>query len=1323
MLPFYRIASPAYPGAGMTSAPAHSSVSAIRRRLPELMLRDQRRLGRRLDRVRRFTDPSARADALGQVAVEVDAAERRVRDRRAGVPPIRYPEELPVSGRRDDLAAAIRDHQVVIVAGETGSGKTTQLPKICLELGRGVAGMIGHTQPRRLAARTVAERVSEELDRPLGDAVGYQVRFTDKVGERSLVKVMTDGILLTEIQRDRSLRAYDTLIIDEAHERSLNVDFILGYLEQLLPRRPDLKVVITSATIDPERFARHFHDAPVVEVSGRTYPVEVRYRPLTGERTEDGGVRQDRDQVQAISDAVDELYAEPRGDILVFLSGEREIRDTADALRRRQLRDTEVLPLYARLSAAEQHRALRLPSQPHPGRRIVLATNVAETSLTVPGIRYVVDPGTARISRYSQRTKVQRLPIEAVSRASADQRAGRCGRTADGICIRLYSEEDYLSRPRFTDPEILRTNLASVILQMTSLGLGDVEAFPFLDPPDHRQVRDGVQLLHELGALDPDAHDPRKRLTRLGRRLVQIPVDPRLGRMLLEADRLGCVREVLVIVSALSIQDPRERPVERQQAADASHARFADPDSDFSAYLTLWSHVREQQRALSSSRFRRMCRDEFLSYLRVREWQDLHGQLRQVAESLDVAVNRTPADPDRIHQALLSGLLSHVGLFDPDKRDYLGARGARFAVFPGSGLFKKNPQWVMAAELVETTRLWARTVARVDPTWVEELAAHVVRRTHSEPHWEKKRGAVMAWERVTLYGVPLVAARKVGYGRIDRELSRELFIRHALVYGEWDTRHEFFHANRALVEEVEQLEDRSRRRDILVDDETLFDFYDQRVGEDVVSAAHFDSWWKKTRRTHPDLLTFEMAALVRPEAEEVDHLDFPQTWRQGSLELALSYVFDPGSDDDGVTVHIPVAVLNQVSARGFDWQVPGLREELATALIRALPKQLRRNFIPAPDRARAALARIEPSERDLVEALGSELHRETGVPVPAEAWRPDEVPEHLRMTFRVEDDRGRFLDRDKDLEALRRRLQPRTRSRLSQAAKEVERAGLRAWPGGTLPRQFAERHDDHEVVGFPSLVDRGDTVDVRVLETAEARDREMWRGTRRLLLLQMPSPLPWVQGRLDNRAKLALGHNPHGSIGALLEDCLACAVDALVRRHGGPAWDEAGFQALREAVRADLHDTVIAVVDQVHALLSLAYAIRLRLDQTDAAPLQPAVADVRAQLDGLVHPGFVTATGQERLPDLMRYLRAIEYRLERLPGAVHRDLEHMDRVQALEDELDRRLEQLPDDGVVPATLDDVRWMIEELRVGAFAQQLGTRFPVSEKRVRRALQSF
>jgi len=1311
-----------------TAPPPRSD--ALRRRLVGLMLTDQRRLGRRLDRARRATDRGRRERALEELAGEISAAEQRVERRRDGVPAVTYPGQLPVSRRKDDIAAAIRDHQVVVVAGETGSGKTTQLPKICLELGRGIHGMIGHTQPRRLAARTVAERVADELGQDLGQAVGYQVRFTDRVGDATLVKLMTDGILLNEIQRDRSLRAYDTLVIDEAHERSLNVDFILGYLKQLLPRRPDLKVVITSATIDPERFARHFGGAPVVEVSGRTYPVEVRHRPLVEPAgpgdTADGGAAggaaaggrpsPERDQVQAISDAVDELYAEPRGDILVFLSGEREIRDTADFLRRRHLRDTEILPLYARLSAAEQHRVF----QPHTGRRIVLATNVAETSLTVPGIRYVIDPGTARISRYSQRTKVQRLPIEPVSQASARQRAGRCGRVADGVCIRLYSEEDFEARPAFTEPEILRTNLASVILQMTALGLGDVESFPFLDPPDHRQVRDGVQLLHELGAVDPEAADPRKRLTRIGRQLVQIPLDPRLGRMLLEGDRLGCLRELLVIASGLSIQDPRERPVEQQQAADASHARFADPDSDFSSYLALWDHVREQQRALSSNRFRRMCRDEFLNYLRVREWQDLHSQLRQVVQTFGATVNKTPADSARVHQALLSGLLSHVGVYDPDRRDYLGARGTRFAIFPGSGLFKRSPQWVMAAELVETSRLWARTVARVDPGWVEELGSHLLRRAYSEPHWEKKRAAVMAWERVTLYGVPVVARRRVTYGRVDPALSRELFIRHALVYGEWDTRHEFFHANRALVAEVEEMEDRSRRRDILVDDDALFDFYDQRVPDDVVSGAHFDSWWKKARRRRPDLLSFERSALVRPEAGEVSDRDFPETWVQGDVTLDVSYVFEPGSDDDGVTVHVPIAQLNRVEARGFDWQVPGMRQELATALIRSLPKQLRRSFIPAPDRAKAALARIEPDSRPLVEALGSELHRETGVPVPVEAWRPDEVPDHLRVTFSVEDDGGRVLARGKDLEAIRRRLQPRTQSRLSRAAKDLERAGLRDWPGGPLPREFRDQGKDGEVVGFPALVDHGDTVGLRVLDSPQSQERAMWEGTRRLLLLQLPSPVGWVQGRLGNQAKLTLSHNPHGGVPALLEDCLACAVDALVDRNGGPVWDEAGFAALRDKVRADLHDTVLEVVDLVQRVLSLAYGVRQRLDGLTAPALRTAVEDVRTQLGQLVYPGFVTATGLVRLPDLLRYLRAVEHRLDRLPGAVARDLESTDRVQALEDALDERVRALPEGVPVPRALDDVRWMIEELRVGLFAQQLGTRYPVSEKRVRRAL---
>ncbi|MDP9397184.1 MAG: ATP-dependent RNA helicase HrpA, partial [Actinomycetota bacterium] len=992
----------------MTTPTREPLLRDLRDRLPDLMLRDAHRLQRRVEGLRRRRDGERQQAAVAQLAAEVDKAQRRVERRRAGVPAIRYPDVLPVSSRRDDLLAAIRDSQVVIVAGETGSGKTTQLPKMCLELGRGVQGLIGHTQPRRIAARAVAERVAEELGSPLGGAVGYSVRFTDQVGEDTLVKVMTDGILLAEIQRDRDLRAYDTIILDEAHERSLNVDFLLGYLQQLLPRRPDLKLIITSATIDPERFARHFGDAPVVEVSGRTYPVEVRYRPIVQdgedtEDTEDG----ERDQTSAICDAVEELGAERSGDILVFLSGEREIRDTADALQRMALRDTEILPLYARLSAAEQHRVFA----PHPGRRIVLATNVAETSLTVPGIRCVIDPGTARISRYSSRLKVQRLPIEPISQASANQRAGRCGRVAEGICIRLYSEEDFASRPEFPDPEILRTNLASVILQMTALGLGDIAAFPFVDAPDRRHVRDGVDLLHELGALDPAQSDPRKRLTPLGRQLAQLPVDPRMARMVLEADSNGCLREVLVIAAALSIQDPRERPADKQQVADEKHGRFAEKTSDFLAYLNLWNYLQEQQRELSSSAFRRLCKAEFLHYLRVREWQDLHGQLRQIVRNLGVSYDDAPSDPVRVHTALLAGLLSHIGLKTAEKNDYLGARGARFGVFPGSALFAKPPRWVMAAELVETSRLWARTVARIQPEWVEPLAQHLVTRVYAEPHWEKKRGGTVALERVTLYGVPIVTGRKVDYGRIDPTLSRELFLQHALVEGDWDTSHAFFAHNRALLDDVEDLEHRARRRDLVVDDRTLYDFYDARIPADVVSARHFDAWWKKAKRTHPDLLTFTPELLLQAP---VELSDYPDVWRQGGLRLPLSYQFEPGTDADGVTVHVPLSVLNRVDADDFPWQVPGLRHELVTALLRSLPKSLRVSFVPAPDTARAVLDRLSPHDEPLLDALERELRRMTGVVVPRDAWQLDRVPPHLRVTFRVEDDDGRRLAEGRD---------------------------------------------------------------------------------------------------------------------------------------------------------------------------------------------------------------------------------------------------------------------------------------------------------------------
>ena len=1298
-----------------------SPLADLQARLPALMLRDQRRLQRRIDVARKLRDPEARLASTSTIAADVDAAELRVARRRARVPTVGYPEALPVSQKKDEILAAVRDHQVVIVAGETGSGKTTQLPKICLELGRGVQGLIGHTQPRRLAARTVAERIAEELGTPLDGAVGYgavgcvgyKVRFTDQVGDGTMVKLMTDGILLAEIQQDRLLWQYDTLIVDEAHERSLNVDFILGYLKRLLPRRPDLKVIITSATIDPERFSRHFDDAPVLEVSGRTYPVEVRYRPVVDDADDT-----DRDQIQAVCDAVDELRAEGPGDVLVFLSGEREIRDTADALRQQHLPDTQILPLYARLSAAEQHRVF----QPHAGRRIVLATNVAETSLTVPGIRYVIDPGTARISRYSHRTKVQRLPIEPISQASANQRKGRCGRTSDGVCIRLYAEQDFVSRPEFTDPEVLRTNLASVILQMTALGLGDIAAFPFIDAPDRRSVKDGVQLLHELGALDPAEKDAGRRLTPLGRKLAQLPVDPRLARMVVEADRNGCVREVMVVVAALSIQDPRERPADRQQAAAEKHGRFADKDSDLLAYLNLWQYLREQQKELSSSQFRKLCKAEFLHYLRVREWQDLYGQLRQVAKALGLSLNSTPGDRQAIHLSLLAGLLSHIGLKDGEKQEYQGARGARFAISPGSALFKRTqPRWVMAAELVETSRLWGRTVARIEPEWVEALAGHLVKRSYSEPRWEKTRGAVMADEKVTLYGVPIVAARRVSYGRVDPALSRELFIRHALVEGDWQTQHRFFHENRELLEEVEELEHRARRRDILVDDQTLFDFYDRRVGRDVVSARHFDSWWKKARATQPDLLSFEKSMLIKQGADGVDERDYPDAWQQGGLALRLSYQFEPGADADGVTVHVPLPVLNQVTGDGFDWQVPGLREELLTALIRSLPKPVRRNFVPAPDYARAVLQRVAPREGPLLDVLARELERMSGVAVPPGSWQLDRVPDHLKVTFRVVDERHRTLAEGKDLEGLKLRLREKLRAALAVAVDGIEQQGLRTWSLGRLPRSVEQRRGGRVVRAYPALVDEGGSVAVRMLESEAEQQRAMWQGTRRLLLLQVPSPVRFVLGRLSGRAKLTLSQYPHGSPAELFDDCVSCAVDALTAECGGPAWDEDGFATLHDKVRAELADTTLDVVTDVERILAVADDVE-RLKGTASPALTPALADVRAQLSELVYPGFVTATGRRRLPDVLRYLRAAGHRLEKLPHDPHRDREQMLRVRQLQQAYERLLDELPIDRPAGEPLQHIRWMLEELRVSYFAQTLGTPYPVSDKRIRRAMES-
>ncbi|MFE7182383.1 ATP-dependent RNA helicase HrpA [Streptomyces erythrochromogenes] len=1305
-----------------------TSFAALQTLLGEISLRDAHRLGRRLEGARRIRKPEAKQAVLDEIATEAAKAAERLAGRASRMPEVTYPENLPVSQKKDEIAEAIRDHQVVIVAGETGSGKTTQIPKICMELGRGVRGMIGHTQPRRIAARTVAERIAEELKSEIGQTVGWKVRFTDQVDQdATFVKLMTDGILLAEIQTDRELRAYDTIIIDEAHERSLNIDFLLGYLATLLPKRPDLKVVITSATIDPERFSRHFGDAPIVEVSGRTYPVEVRYRPLLEEDSEES----DRDQITAICDAVDELQAEGAGDILVFLSGEREIRDTADALIKKKLRFTEVLPLYARLSHAEQHRVF----QQHTGRRIVLATNVAETSLTVPGIKYVIDPGTARISRYSHRTKVQRLPIERISQASANQRKGRCGRTSDGICIRLYSEDDFNARPEFTDAEILRTNLASVILQMTAAGLGEIEKFPFIDPPDHRNIRDGVQLLQELGALDPAEKDPKNRLTQMGRKLSQLPVDPRLARMVIEADKNNCVREVMVIAAALSIQDPRERPSDKQTQADQNHARFKDETSDFLSFLNMWRYVREQQKERGSSSFRRMCKQEYLNFLRIREWQDIYSQLRTVAKSMGIHVNEADAPEQVVHVSLLAGLLSHIGLKDTDKNEYLGARSAKFAIFPGSSLFKKQPKFVMSAELVETSRLWARVNAKVEPEWVEPLAQHLIKRTYSEPHWEKDQAAVMAYEKVTLYGVPIVAQRKINYGRIDPEVSRELFIRNALVEGDWRTHHKFYADNRKLLTEVEELENRARRRDIVVDDETLFDFYDQRIPEHVVSGAHFDSWWKHKKRDEPELLDFEREMLLTEKAAGVTKADYPDSWRQGPLKFRVTYQFEPGADADGVTVHIPLQVLNQVTDEGFDWQIPGLREEVVTELIRSLPKPIRRHYVPAPNYAGRFLDTAVPLQEPLPVTLARELQRMVGVPVTAEDFDLTRIPDHLKITFRIVDERRRKIAEDKDLESLRLRLKPKARQALSKAAaataeraggESVERTGLTDWTIGTLTEVFETRRAGQPVKAYPALVDEGaaaGTVSVRLFDTEAEQQQAMWLGTRRLILLNIPvNPAKYASDHLTNQQKLALSRNPHGSIQALFDDCATAAADKLIADHGGPAWDEAGFRKLYEAVRADLVDTTVRAVNQVQQVLAAWQACERRLKATSSLALVANIQDVRTQLAALVPAGFVTLTGLRRLPDLMRYLVAADRRLQQMPTGVQRDTTRMEKVHEMQDEYAWLLEQLPKGRPVPATVTDIRWMIEELRVSYFAHALGTAYPVSDKRIVKAVDA-
>jgi ATP-dependent helicase HrpA len=1279
---------------------------------------------------------------------------------------ISYPPELPVSAAREELSRAIADNQVVIVAGATGSGKTTQLPKICLELGR---ERIGHTQPRRIAARSIAERISEELHVELGTAVGYQVRFDDRSSRDTRIKLMTDGVLLAELNRDRELRRYDTIILDEAHERSLTIDFLLGYLKQLLPRRPDLKVIVTSATIDPESFARHFADAagdpaPIVEVSGRTYPVEIRYRPLVAEAASDSDdpddvPSDDRDYLDGIVDALAELGREASGDVLVFLSGENEIRDAEDAIRGRfgPETGTEVLPLYGRLSSADQHRVFETTRAHGVRRRVVLATNVAETSLTVPGIKYVIDAGTARISRYSVRAKVQRLPIEAISRASANQRSGRAGRTSDGIAIRLYSEEDFEKRPAFTDPEILRTNLAAVILQMISIGLGDIAAFPFLQPPDSRGIQDGMDLLLELGAIARDRTTGHTRITPVGRDLAALPLDPRFGRMLVEAKRHGVVREVAAIVAGLSIQDVRERPLEKRAQADQLHARFTDPTSDFLGLLALWNHLEQQQKELSSSAFRRLCKSEFLNYLRIREWQDLYRQLVRSGSQRGIKAGAAKIDPDSIHKSLLSGLLSRIGLRDervtktnpkerpregrePKSREYLGARNQRFAIFPGSALARKGPPAVMAAELVETSRLFARTVAAIDPAWTEALAGDLVKRSYGEPRWEKRQGAAVADEKVTLYGVPIVPKRRIQLARIDAPQARELFLRHAMVDGDWPYSIErnglfdFARANRTLRDELGEVEERTRRRDILIDDEAVVDFYDRRVPADVTDVRRFEVWWKKARAETPDLLTMTRAELLEEDdfAPDLDSDAFPSEWVQGEQRMPLRYRFEPGADDDGVTLEVPLALLARLENRGFDWLVPGLREELVTALLKTLPKAIRRNVVPAGDWARRLLSEADDS-RDLTGFLADRIRSITHTVITPTDFDESRLDAHLRMTFTAIDERGRRIASSKSLLALQSSLAEQSRKSVAKVTaaaadkggaptSDLERSGLAAWDVDALPSKLETRIASGTITGYPALVDEGTSVAIRVFGTEAEQRREHSRGVRRLIALTVPSPLGYVQEHLTGAEKLQLATSPYRSTAALFDDALLATIDSLVDAAAAPhdPFSRSAFETLRAEVNAGLVDGLFATVALAARVLAAAREADRAITAAAALSLMAPLADARSQLDALVHPGFVRITGDAQLRRVPVYLAGLVHRVGKLAENPGRDRVWLTEVGQATTLYREAGGSLPLTAATPPNLVAVRWMLEELRLSLFAQHLGTAGPVSIQRIRKAL---
>lgn len=1311
--------------------------------LPELiarcMMRDQFRFRRRFTQIQQQKDKTAQASQLAKLEADIQASILLRSERLAGLPVPTFPEHLPVSDRRAEISEAISRHQVVIIAGETGSGKTTQLPKICMELGRGVAGLIGHTQPRRLAARSIANRIAEELQTEVGAAVGYKVRFKDQVGPKSYLKLMTDGILLAEIQGDRYLNDYDTLIIDEAHERSLNIDFLLGYFKQLLPKRPDLKLIITSATIDTERFSCHFDNAPVIEVSGRTFPVEVRYRPLLDDKqNEDDKDAEARDSQQAILDAVDELSAIDRaqgkspGHILIFFSGEREIREAAESLRKHHPPQTEILPLFARLSAAEQNRVF----SPASHRRIILATNVAETSLTVPGIHYVIDTGVVRISRYSYRSKIQRLPIEPISRSSANQRKGRCGRISAGVCIRLYSEQDFNNRPEFTDPEIKRTNLASVILQMESLRLGHIEDFPFIEPPDSRYITDGYKLLHELRAVDE-----RNNVTTLGKEIAHLPVDPKIGRMLLAAQQLSCLQELLIIGSAMSVQDPRERPIDKQQKADERHrlinsglhddqveSNSTDDDdkkqkdenkSDFLFYLKLWNLYEDRRKHLTQNKLRSFCKKNFLSYSRMQEWRDIYQQIFTLFKEQGIKLNTTDADYETIHKALLSGLLGNIGNKSVENNEFLGPRNIRFYIHPGSWQAKKPPKWVMCGELVETTRLYGRMVAQITPEWIESLAGHLIKRSYSEPHWQKGPAQVSAYERTTLYGVTLCAKRRINYGPVDPVLSRQLFIREALVQGDFKTRATFFSYNQSVIAEVEALEDKSRRRDILVDEQALFQFYDERIPADIYNGKAFEKWLKSVQQSNPEILYLQKQELMRHEAEHISEGQFPGSMELNGVTLKLDYHFDPGHAEDGVTVIVPLAILSQLHDESFDYLVPGLLRDKIIALVKCLPKALRKLFVPVPNYADAFLASHCDRSVPLLENMTTHMQKIGRTTIPADAWQLDNLPVFYHMNYRVVDQKNKVLGVSRDLRALQEELSGMSATLLSALpTSDIEKSNITEWNFGDLPEVVELEQHGLVIRTYPAIVDddeAGERVAVRLFSDRQQANAKMRPGLRRLFRLVARQEMKYMRKNLRHFDKIQLFYTSIGNKQHLLQDLEDAIIDYALFTGGVEPRSEAVFNTLAAEARKNLMQVANDTCDMMHDILTQHHKLAKRLQGNIPLAWFDAIKDIRQQLACLVYAGFISATPRQWLKHLPRFLEAVNLRLDKLERSLDADKKRQAEVQKHWSRVYKQISDNPSQQLSPEW-ELYRWMLEEMRVSVFAQELKTSMPVSSKKL-------